>query len=37
MKGELLVGVDSRSAAVTVPELTMKTEIPLAKSLAFLS
>lgn len=26
-KGEFLVGVDSRSTAVTVPELTTKTEI----------
>lgn len=30
-KGELLVGVDSRSAAVTVPELTVRTEISLCK------
>lgn len=30
-KGEVLVGVDSRSAAVTFPELTMKAEISLYK------
>lgn len=30
-KGELLVGADSRSTAVTISELTMKTEISLYK------